>query len=196
MPLPKRDRNVEAAKRTIREAFEDLEQAVSPVDSHEFGSATLESVKQAALDIENQLGARSSLRNMRRLMPLFSGLQHYSATIEVLCNGTPYLPWIWAPIKLILKVSRVEVVAGAISKTIYSVGHFLTCPLHAGCIRLRRGIRADNQSVLANRRVAEQISNPRCDLQSERRLPTDPRRLLRRYSSLTQTSIQIRSTKL
>ncbi|KAE9369182.1 NACHT domain protein [Stipitochalara longipes BDJ] len=105
MPLPKRDRKVEAAKRTIREAFEDLERAVSPADSRDFGSATLESVQQAALDIENQLGSRSSLRNMRRLMPLFSGLQYYSAAIEVLCNGTPYLPWIWAPIKLILKVA-------------------------------------------------------------------------------------------
>ncbi|KAH6663538.1 hypothetical protein B0J14DRAFT_683261 [Halenospora varia] len=42
---------------------------------------------------------------MRRLMPLFSGLEHYSKAIEVLCNGTPYLPWLWAPIKLILKVA-------------------------------------------------------------------------------------------
>ena len=106
MPLPKRDRTADAAKRTIREAFEDLEQIVSPADSHDFGSATLESVRQAALEIENQLGSRSSLRNMRRLESFFTGLQHYSATIEVLCNGTPYLPWIWAPIKLILKVSQ------------------------------------------------------------------------------------------
>ncbi|KAL5313042.1 hypothetical protein ACEPPN_019469 [Leptodophora sp. 'Broadleaf-Isolate-01'] len=105
MPLPKRDRKVEAAKRTIREAFDDLSRAVSPEDSHDFSSVTLENVQNAALDIENQLGARSSLRNMRRLMPLFSGLQHYSAAIEVLCNGTPYLPWIWAPIKLILNVA-------------------------------------------------------------------------------------------
>jgi hypothetical protein len=106
MPLPKRDRKVEAAKRMIREAFEDLERAISPADSNDFGNATLESVQKAALDIENQLAARSSLRNMRRLMPLFSGLRHYSSAVEVLCNGTPYLPWIWAPIKLILKVSR------------------------------------------------------------------------------------------
>jgi hypothetical protein len=105
MPLPRRDRGVEAAKRTIREAFEDLERAVSPADSHDFAHTTLESVQKAALDVESQLGMRSSLRNMRRLMPLFSGLQHYSGAIEVLCNGTPYLPWIWAPIKLILKVS-------------------------------------------------------------------------------------------
>ncbi|KAH7360362.1 NACHT domain protein [Rhexocercosporidium sp. MPI-PUGE-AT-0058] len=105
MPLPRRDQKVDAAKRTIREAFEDLEGAIAPADSHDFGAATLESVQKAALDIENQLAARSSLRNMRRLLPLFSGLQHYSAVVEVLCNGTPYLPWIWAPIKLILKIA-------------------------------------------------------------------------------------------
>lgn len=41
---------------------------------------------------------------MQRLVPLFTGLGYYAKSIEVVCNGTPYLPWIWAPIKLILKV--------------------------------------------------------------------------------------------
>ena len=47
---------------------------------------------------------RQLLRNMRRLTPLFDGLQHYSKSIEAACEGTPYMAWIWAPIKLILKV--------------------------------------------------------------------------------------------
>jgi hypothetical protein len=106
MPFPRRNPDLEAAQRIIREAFEDLERTVSPADSRDFEDATLQSVQKAALDIESQLGMRSSLRNMRRLMPLFSGLEHYSGAIEVLCNGTPYLPWLWAPIKLILRVSR------------------------------------------------------------------------------------------
>ncbi|KAM0810766.1 putative NACHT domain-containing protein [Seiridium cardinale] len=61
--------------------------------------------KKAALDIESQLAARQSLRNMRRLMPLFQGLEHYAKVADVLCNGTPYLAWIWAPITLILRVA-------------------------------------------------------------------------------------------
>jgi hypothetical protein len=105
MPLRRRDPVLAAAQRTVREAFEDLEKTVSPADSRDFEVTTLENVQKAALEIENQLAARQSLRNMRRLMPLFSGLGYYAQTIEVLCNGTPYLPWIWAPIKLILKVS-------------------------------------------------------------------------------------------
>ncbi|KAH7163473.1 hypothetical protein B0J13DRAFT_634785 [Dactylonectria estremocensis] len=93
------------ARRIIREAFDSLEQTVSPLEAKEFNDITLQNVQKAALEIENQLSARGSLRNMRRLMPLFKGLEHYAKCIEVLCNGTPYLPWIWAPIKLILKIA-------------------------------------------------------------------------------------------
>ncbi|KAF5847567.1 hypothetical protein GGP41_000271 [Bipolaris sorokiniana] len=25
-------------------------------------------------------------------------MEHYSKVVEMLCNGTPYLAWIWAPI--------------------------------------------------------------------------------------------------
>lgn len=94
-----------AALHTIREAFEDLERIVTPADAKEFGDSTLQNVQKAALEIENRLGARRSLRNMRRIMPLFTGLQYYSKSIEVLCNGTPFLPWIWAPVKLILTIA-------------------------------------------------------------------------------------------
>ena len=104
MPLSRRNADIEAAQRTIQAAFDDLEKAVLPADCRDFCNVTLDGVEKAILELENQLGSRSSLRNMRRLSPLFSGLQYYSGAIEVLCNGTPYLPWLWAPIKLILKV--------------------------------------------------------------------------------------------
>ena len=96
------------ALRVIRHAFEDIERTVALPDRKEFGNTTLKNVEEAALGIEKRLAARQSLRNMRRLMPLFKGLEHYSRAIEVLCNGTPYLPWIWAPIKLILNVGTLS----------------------------------------------------------------------------------------
>ncbi|KAK6335581.1 hypothetical protein TWF696_002349 [Orbilia brochopaga] len=105
MPLQKRNPAIEAARQTIRTAFEDLEKAISPTDLRELKDVTLQDVQKAVLDLENQLGKRTSLRNIRRLEPLFTGLGYYSTIIEVLCNGTPYLSWLWAPLKLILKVS-------------------------------------------------------------------------------------------
>ncbi|KAF6822243.1 NACHT domain protein [Colletotrichum musicola] len=91
-----------AALRTIDEAFQDLKRTISDKDQAGFAAMTLDKVVQAAHDIEEQLAARQLLRNMRRLVPLFDGLCHYHKSIEVACNGTPYMPWIWAPITVIL----------------------------------------------------------------------------------------------
>ncbi|KAM5354528.1 hypothetical protein ACJ41O_001175 [Fusarium nematophilum] len=93
------------AQRLIRESFQDLERTLSTADSVSLQGTTLDDVRKAALQIQDQFAARPLVLNMRRLMPLFTGLQHYSKSLEVLCNGTPYLPWIWAPIKLILQVA-------------------------------------------------------------------------------------------
>lgn len=105
--MPLAARSSLEARRIIREAFESLEKVISPTEAKDFSITTLQNVQDAALEIERILAARKELRNMRRLSPLFEGLKCYAGTIEVLCNGTPYLPWIWAPIKLILKVNIV-----------------------------------------------------------------------------------------
>lgn len=95
----------ELARQTMRVAFEELERTVTPADSRIFRSTTLEQTRIIALDIEKELAARRALCNTRRLEPLLRGLEHYSKAIDVLCNGTPFLPWIWAPITLILKTA-------------------------------------------------------------------------------------------
>ncbi|KAM0555877.1 hypothetical protein ACHAPJ_006279 [Fusarium lateritium] len=93
------------ARQTIKTAYDELDSTINLGDKRDFQNTTLQNVQKAALDIENQLAARQSLRNMRRLMPLFRGLEHYSKVVDILCNGTPYLPWIWAPITLILRIA-------------------------------------------------------------------------------------------
>jgi hypothetical protein len=94
------------AQQTMKVAFAELERTIVPADAREMrATTTIDEVRQASLRIENQLAARQSLRNMRRLVPLLQGLEHYSRVVEVLCNGTPFLPWIWAPITLILRVA-------------------------------------------------------------------------------------------
>lgn len=86
----------------FEEAYERLMATVTPLDAREFHSTALKDVFTAAQDIERQLAASQSLCNVRRIAPLLDGLKLISGPVEVLCNGTPYLPWIWAPIKLML----------------------------------------------------------------------------------------------
>lgn len=113
----------------MQNAFKELRRTITAQDSKDFDSATLQHVRQEALDIENQLAVRQSLRNMRRLMPLFTALEHYSKVADPLCNGTPYLHWIWAPITLILRVASEYVEAfdsiiGAYSRIASSLPRF------------------------------------------------------------------------
>lgn len=103
--MPLRAPVAPAALQAIDAAFKKLEKAIAPGDALGFANTTLDDVRAAALQIEEQMAARGSLRNMKRLMPLFTALEHYSSVMDVLCNGTPYLPWLWAPIKLVLRIT-------------------------------------------------------------------------------------------
>ena len=87
-------------------ALQDLYKTIATPGSRNVPEISLQDVQKACLEIENSLAARGLLRNTRRLVRLFSGLEHYRRSIDVLCNGTDYLCWIWSPITVILQVSR------------------------------------------------------------------------------------------
>lgn len=93
------------ARLTIKEAFERLKQSVTPDDARRFQATTLQDVHDAAIVVEDKIAASGSLRNLRRIEPFLTGLGRYAKVIEVMCNGTDYLPWIWAPIKLMLQLA-------------------------------------------------------------------------------------------
>ena len=76
-------------------AFQRLRSLLSKEDAHAFASSTIQDVHRAAKDVELQLQSRRSLRGFHRIQPLLEGLQKYSAVVEVLCQGTPYLSFIW-----------------------------------------------------------------------------------------------------
>ncbi|EKG09537.1 NACHT domain protein [Macrophomina phaseolina MS6] len=93
------------ARLTTKEAVARLEQSITAGDARDFEKTTLVDVRQAAVEVEAKLAASQSLRNTRRIESFLNGIEHYSKVVEVVCNGTPYLPWIWAPIKLLLQLS-------------------------------------------------------------------------------------------
>jgi hypothetical protein len=84
-----------AALASFQTAFDKLRESVSQSDAQKFKSTTLQDVWNAAIEIEKTQRQRQSVRNMKRIEPFLKGLEKYSKTIEVLCNGTPFLPWIW-----------------------------------------------------------------------------------------------------
>ncbi|KAH6710613.1 hypothetical protein BKA61DRAFT_612024 [Leptodontidium sp. MPI-SDFR-AT-0119] len=90
---------------TIADAFKRLKQSVSEDDAYDFASTELADVWRAVREIDNKHRQSQSAQNLRRIEPFLRGLEKYSKVIEVLCNGTPYMPYIWAPIKLMLQIA-------------------------------------------------------------------------------------------
>ena len=82
----------------IEQAFTKFEAIVRANDARLFKSTTLADVREAARIVERDQTQRRCLRNMKRIEPLFEGLQVLAGAIETLCQGTPYLCYIWVHI--------------------------------------------------------------------------------------------------
>jgi hypothetical protein len=85
-------------KTTIADAFEKLQRSLSEEHRHSFESTELEHVWSEVRDIQTAQRKRQSAQNLRRIEPLLQGLEKYAKVIEVLCNGTPYLSFIWVSV--------------------------------------------------------------------------------------------------
>jgi hypothetical protein len=80
---------------TIADAFNKLKRSISEEDAHKFASTELKDVWAAVREIDIAQRKRRSAQNLGRIDPLLRGIEKYAKVIEVLCNGTPYLPYIW-----------------------------------------------------------------------------------------------------
>ncbi|CAG8975823.1 hypothetical protein HYALB_00009403 [Hymenoscyphus albidus] len=89
----------------IADAFQKLKRSLSEDDAYNFASTELQDVWVTVREIDSEQRKRQSAQNLRRVDPLLRGLEKYRKVIEVLCNGTPYMPYIWAPIKLMLEIA-------------------------------------------------------------------------------------------
>ena len=84
-----------AATQALDNAVNSLKQSITPTDAAKFQSATLEELWTTLRDVQQVQRDRQSVSNLTRIQPLLEILEKYSKPIEVCCNGTPYMPWIW-----------------------------------------------------------------------------------------------------
>lgn len=89
----------------ILQAAQKFEQGLHAVDTKLFRTITIEDVQLTAKVIDRDQQQRRCMRNLRRLEPFFQTLRRFGSAIDVLCQGTPNLPYIWAPIKLLLQIA-------------------------------------------------------------------------------------------
>jgi len=98
---------LETTRRTIAAAFSSFKESISPEDARAFQVTTLEDVWKSLEEIQLAQRQKKSLHNVRRMGPFLESLESFSKVIEVLCNGTPYLPWLWVVVPNQFQVNKV-----------------------------------------------------------------------------------------
>lgn len=76
------------------EAIERFKQTISSTDAAAFQATSPEDVWKV-VEIQAQIKSRW---NLCRVEPFLKDLEEYSKFVEISCNGTSYLPWIWVRI--------------------------------------------------------------------------------------------------
>lgn len=82
----------------IADAFEKLKRSISQDDAQDFASTELKDVWRSVREIDAEQRKRHSAQYLRRIEPLLKGIEKYAQIIEVLCNGTPYMPYVWVSV--------------------------------------------------------------------------------------------------
>jgi hypothetical protein len=90
----------------IVEAVDRFKRTVTAEHKREIEKTAVKDVIDAIVVIQQDLLKRRANRNLRKLQPFVQALGHYGGALDVLSNGLgPYMPFIWAPIKLMLQVT-------------------------------------------------------------------------------------------
>jgi hypothetical protein len=97
----------------IAESFEKLKRSISEEDAHKFASTELKDVWTAVRDIDSKQRKRQSAQSLRRIEPLLRGIEKYTKVIEVLCNGTPYMPYVWVCLRSAYSQNQKLIVVGS-----------------------------------------------------------------------------------
>ncbi|RFN46906.1 nacht domain-containing protein [Fusarium flagelliforme] len=90
------------AQRLIELSCKRFSSEISNEDDELIRATSLDDVRVAIAQIETQLASRGSLRYLSRLNPYLDAVERYSKAVDPLCNGVPFLPYIWAPVKFII----------------------------------------------------------------------------------------------
>ena len=90
------------ALRLIEQSCKRFRHEISDEDDKLIRTTSFDDVRVAIKQIETQLAARQSLRNLERLRPYVNAVERYSNAIDPLCNGVPLMPYIWVSIRDLL----------------------------------------------------------------------------------------------
>lgn len=88
------------AQRQLEMSCQRFRAELDDEDDQQIRATSLEEVYAAIAETERELAARRSLRNLERLSPYINAIVHYGTVIEVFCNSSAVVPYLWVSLLL------------------------------------------------------------------------------------------------
>jgi hypothetical protein len=84
---------------TAQTAFEkslgDFKSKLKKRDQESFRLTTFSDLEKSIADIQAEQHKKRRLQNLNRLKPILEGLNQYGQALDVFCNGSQLMPFIW-----------------------------------------------------------------------------------------------------
>ncbi|KAL8950879.1 MAG: hypothetical protein Q9222_003113 [Ikaeria aurantiellina] len=95
----------DAPSLTFQRAIEKFTKTLTAKQKADFGPCKLEDVYETVEKIQKRRGSERTLRNMARLQSFLEAMDQYRRVVEAFLNCTPFLGYVWGPIRFILLVA-------------------------------------------------------------------------------------------
>ncbi|KAL9086588.1 MAG: hypothetical protein Q9165_007031 [Trypethelium subeluteriae] len=86
-------------------ALVDFENDLKPEEKQNFQHTKIEDVKLAIIEIQNDQERTNTMRNLNRIHPFLMAMEEFSRIIEVFLNASPFVCYIWGPLKFLLQTA-------------------------------------------------------------------------------------------
>lgn len=83
------------AQKQLELSCERFRNELNAEDDKTIRATSLNDVRTTIAQTERELASRQGLQNFDRLSPYINAVERYGTVIEVFCNSSPIVPYIW-----------------------------------------------------------------------------------------------------
>lgn len=83
------------AERQLELSCERFKNELDAEDDRLIRATSLDDVRATIAQTEKELASRQGLRNFDRLSPYINAAERYGTVLEVFCNSSPIVPYLW-----------------------------------------------------------------------------------------------------
>lgn len=80
----------------LERACQRFREELTSKEDQEIQATSWQDVQNAVINIERQFAARQCLRNLDRLSPYLKAVEGYGSVVEIFCNSSTFVPYVWA----------------------------------------------------------------------------------------------------